>query len=123
MVKVGPVDIKDLSSHNTVDRKVKSKGKHALQFQRMESESPDDDFEERDVTMLRHPAQAAMERRRGANTPDNSQGFSGHGGDQPQGNLLKEGRGQVTGDANGPSGVDAPSASTAPIDNKRLRAA
>ena len=89
----------------------------------MESESPEDDFEERYVTMLSPTAQAAMERRHGANTPDNSQDFPGHGGDQLQGNLSQEGGGQVPGDANGPSGVDAPSASTAPINNKRLRTA
>ena len=72
MAKVGPEASKNPSTRNTVDRKVKSKGKHALQFQRMESESPEDDFEERDVTMLSPAAQAAMERRRGPNTPDNS---------------------------------------------------
>ena len=62
-----------------------------------------------------------MDRRHGADTPDTSQDFPGHGGDQLQGNLSQEGGGQVNGDANGPNGVAAPSATTAPIDNKRLR--
>ena len=75
------------------------------------------------MTMLSPAAQVAKERRRGANTPDNSQDFPGHGGDQLQGNLSQEGGVQVTGDANGPIGVDAQSASTAQMDNKRLRAA
>ena len=87
----------------------------------MESESPEDIFEERDVDMLSPGAKAAMEKRHDERTPDNSQDFPSHGDDQ-QGNHPQEGGGQAQGDANGPSGADAPSASTARLDNKRLRA-
>ena len=67
--------------------------------------------------------QAAMDRRRGADLSDTSQDFPGHIGDQLQGNLPHDGGGQVKGDSNRPNGVAAPSATTAPIDNKRLRTA
>ena len=60
MAKGGPEASNDIGSRNPVDRQVKSQGKDAL-FRRMESESPEDNFEERDVNMLSPAAQAAME--------------------------------------------------------------
>ena len=73
--------------------------------------------------MLNPAAIAAIERCQGPQTPDNSMDFPGNVYDQPQGTKPHKGGGLAAGVANGPSGVDAPSASTALVDNKRLRTA